>query len=178
MPGNDANRPSWRMDRNTRIVMVTLLAALVAVVIVVVLRSRPTAETPVIQCGDGPRHLIDATQFETKYWGYSVKLEATISGKAGGGLTLDPKQVQQLSEAMQEANEVRKWLVNSYNACAMSQTQYDAYGMKYTDMDHVARRINDLARQTTGSPDAQDHLSGLVAEYIRLADHIQPQKGQ
>jgi hypothetical protein len=178
MAGSDANRPSWRMDRNTRTVIVTFLAAVVIVVLVVVLRSRPTAETPVIQCADGPRHLIDATQFETKYWGYSVKMEATISGKAGGGLTLDPKQLQQLSEAMQQANEMRKWLVNSYNACAMTQSQYEAYGMKYTDMESVAHRIDDLARQPTASSDAQSRLSGLVAEYIRLADHILPQKGQ
>jgi len=54
-------------------------------------RRRPTPLAE-IHCSDGPRRLIDATQFETQYWVYSVKLEGSLGDKAKAAGVLEPHQ--------------------------------------------------------------------------------------
>lgn len=154
--------------------MYLTIVIVVAVVVVATLwrLTRKPDPLPEIQCSDGPRRLVDTTQFETKYWAYSVKLETTLSERSKVALELDPKQRQQLSEALQQANEFRKWLVNSYNACAVTNAQYSGYEANYTIMDNLARRIQETTQQGVQTPAQRADTAKLVDEYIRHAQSV------
>lgn len=163
--------PQVRIDKNARNVLYVAIPAILLVVILLlwIYGPRTARPLPTIECADGRRPLIDATQFATQYTGYSVKLEATLSDKAKLGAELKPQQWQQLSEAMQQANEFRKWIVNSYNACAISGKAYERYGTRFQFMDNVARNIGELVRKENRTNEERAQLSRLVDEYIRLS---------
>lgn len=81
-----------------------------------------------IDCGDGPTATIDIRDFVTQYSAYSVELEGSIAGKGKVSINLNPVQVTQISEALQSANEFRKYVVAGYNSCAITQAQYGEDG--------------------------------------------------
>jgi hypothetical protein len=142
-----------------------------ALIVVWIYRPR-TVALPTITCGDGQRRLIDARAFDTRYWVYSVRLEGTIGdGKTVGG-SLDPQKLEQLSDALMEANEYRKWLVNSYNACAITQAQYSELGATFQQMDQVAGNIQSGLKAASSSPDERADVTALVDEYIRLSRQL------
>lgn len=158
--------PPKRVDPKVLIVAI-VACAVVILVVVWLFRPRDTKPLGTVTCSDGPRPLIDANQFATRYWAYSVKLEASLSEKAKAGLQLDPKQFQALSDAMQQANEFRKWLVNSYNACAVTQSQYAAYGASYQGMDNIARSLDGISK--SADPADKARAAALANQYIQLA---------
>ena len=163
-------RSVTKLGRGMQSVLAILIVALAAIVIVWMFRPHP--RQGVVQCSDGPHQLVDATQFQTQYWTYSLKLEASAADKIKLGGELAPKQLQQLSEALQQGNEIRKWLVNSYNACAISQSNYQTYGQTFARMDTVARSINQLDNSGTPSETSRKELDALVAEYIQLSREL------
>jgi hypothetical protein len=155
---------------NLRPVLVALIAAVAVVSIVWMFRPHPPHG--VVPCSDGPHQLIDATQFQTQYWSYSLKLEASASNKFKLGGELVPNQLQKLSEALQQGNEIRKWLVNSYNACAVSQSNYQSYGQTFARMDNIARSISQLDNGATPNENSRKELDALVAEYVQLSREL------
>jgi len=158
------------LGKGTQYVVVTLTLALTAVCIVWLLRPHP--RRGIVQCPDGPHRLIDSTQFQTEYWTYSAKIEASALDRFKLGGELVPNQLQQLSEALQQGNEIRKWLVNSYNACAVSQRNYELYGQTFARMDNVARSINGLDGAKGSDEINRKERDALVAEYVRLSREL------
>jgi hypothetical protein len=166
-------RPVRRTNKNTQVILVTAIVAICFLATVWIFRPRQTQVLPEERCSDGPRRLINDTQFATKYWAYSLKVEGTISEKSKASMEIDPKQLQKLSEAMQQANEFRKWLVASYNACAISQAQYATYEMRYQGLDQAARIINETLRSGNSSPNNQARVSAAIRQYTELANSLQ-----
>jgi len=54
-----------------------------------------------MDCAEGPHPLIDATEFQTQYWTYSIKLEASVADKVKLGGELAPNRS---SRAMRSEN--------------------------------------------------------------------------
>jgi hypothetical protein len=115
-------------------------------------------------CGDGQRCTIDVRQFATQYSAYSLQLEASLNDKAKGSVKLDPVQQQKLSEAMQSANEFRKYVVAGFNSCAITKAQYAQLGARFQALDSLAREINGLVAQSGRSIAESAKLTTLITE--------------
>lgn len=120
-----------------------------------------------IDCPDGRRRTIDTREFATQYVGYAVELEASVGDKKLAG-KLDPKLHQALSEALQQSNEFRKFLVHGYNSCAVSAAQFARHGARFQALGDVARQIDGLARRSDLGEPERRQLEGLVGQYIEL----------
>jgi len=105
----------------------------------------------------------------TQYSGYTVQLEITLSKKVQVTGKLDPKMLQQLSEALQQSNEFRKFVVAGYNACAVSRAQYGQYGARFQALETLARQISDVMNQVDKSPAAGAALGPLIMQYVELS---------
>jgi len=127
-------------------------------------------------CGDGQRCTIDARQFATQYSAYSLQLEATLNDKQKLSAKLDPVELNKLSEAMQNANEFRKYVVNGFNSCAVSKAQYEKLGRRFQALDSMAREISELAAKPSLSSDEQAKLAGLITEYGTTARQLASEK--
>jgi hypothetical protein len=155
------------MTKNTKTVVLAGIAAGVLIVLVIVARDwLLTSKT--IRCSDGLRRTIDTRDFNTKYWAYSVEFEAIVADKAKFSGKLDPVQLQQLSEAMQSANEFRKYVVHGYNACAIGGTRYDQYGARFQTLDSLSREMDTMAKRTTLSGEERLQLADLTKQYLEV----------
>jgi hypothetical protein len=125
-----------------------------------------------ISCEDGLRRTIDTRQFATQYWAYAIEFEASIDKKVEISSKLDPKQLVQLSEALQQANEFRKFLVAGYNSCAINKAQFAQYGAKFQTLDSISRQIDTLTSKDTLSDDDSAFLSNLVRQYVSLSQKL------
>jgi hypothetical protein len=161
------------MNKTAGLVLVVAILVIGALVVVWMYRPRRTEPLATITCSDGPRLLIEAGKFDTQYWAYSIKLEGTLGSKAKLAAEIEPKQLQQLSEAMQQGNEFRKWLVNSYNACAVTREHYAAYGVSFQGMDNAARNIQEALVRGIHSAADRASLAALVKTYLQLAGNLQ-----
>lgn len=157
------------MTKNQKIAAV---AAVVIVIVITVLwmgRDIILRSQGEITCDDGRRRVIDIRDFTMSYWAYSVEFEASIKDQAKLSGKLEPKQLQQLSEAVQQANEVRKFVVAGYNACAVSKAQYLQYGAKFGVLDALSRQIDSLVKQPTMTDTDRTRLNDLARRYIELS---------
>jgi hypothetical protein len=164
------------MNKTTGMVLVVAILVIGTLIVVWMYRPRRTEALGTINCSDGPRLLVDAGKFDTQYWAYSIKLEGTLNDKGKIAAAIEPKQLQQLSEAMQQGNEFRKWLVNSYNACAVTRDHYAAYGVSFQGMDNAARNIQDALERGVHSEADRASLAALVKTYLQLAQNLQSGK--
>jgi hypothetical protein len=160
------------MDKRTKSVCIFLIGSVVLVIVIFVGRDLYLRSAHIIQCADGPRKRIDSREFSTTYWAYAAEFEASIGNKAKFSGKLDPKQLQELTEAAQQAGEFRKYLVAGYNACAISKAQYAKDGKSFQALDSLSRQINSLASQPTLSALDKSALGRLVREYIDLASNL------
>jgi hypothetical protein len=145
----------------------------VLVVLVVVFERDIVLRRPgEISCDDGVRRRIDEREFSTQYWAYGVKLEGSVGGKAKLSGTLEPKQLQQLSESLQSAKEFQKVLVNGFNACAITKQQYGAYAARFQALDSLSRRLDTLTVKATLDAADQSEIGKVVDEYIELAQRL------
>jgi len=122
-------------------------------------------------CEDG-RRLIDTREFDTRYWAYNVELEATLSDKQKLTGKFELKQLEQLSESMKQANEFRKFLVHSFNACALSKADYVAYEAKFMQLDALARQINEVANRRKMSAADKEQLRVLSQQYAAVSSSL------
>jgi hypothetical protein len=153
------------MTKNAKSVVLTAIVAAVFIVLVFVARDvwlNPKTST----CSDGPRRTIDTRDFNTKYWAYSVEFEATVEHKGKFSGKLAPVQLQQLSDAMQSANEFRKYVVHGYNACAISGVKYEQYGARFQTLDSLSREMDTLAKKSDLASAQQSQLGDLTKQYI------------
>jgi hypothetical protein len=141
-----------------------------SVLIVLILVARDLWLNPkTITCSDGARRTVDTREFNTKYWAYSVEFQASVADKARFSGKLNPVQFQQLSEAMQSANEFRKYVVAGYNACAITGAQYDQYGARFQTLDGLSREIDTFAKKPSLSAQDQSLLGELTKQYVEIA---------
>ena len=127
-------------------------------------------------CGDGHRCTIDTRQFATQYSAYSLQLEATLNDKQKLSAKLDPVELNKLSEATQNANEFRKYVVNGFNACAISKAQYEQLGSRFQALDSMAREINELTGKPSLTSDEQTKLAELITDYGAAAQELASEK--
>jgi hypothetical protein len=157
------------VTKNVKVVSLFAIAAALIVLVVVAGRDFFLRQRGTHDCGDGPRPTIDMRDFTTQYSSYSVELEGTLNDKAKLSTKVTPVQFQQLSEAMQNANEFRKFVVAGYNSCAVTKEQYAKIGQRFQTLDGLAREVNQLAGSASLSPEQSKNLTLLVAQYADLA---------
>lgn len=124
---------------------------------------------PTSWCEDGPRRQIDLRSFTNDYWAYSMEFEATLTKEKKLTARLDPKQLQQLSESLQQAIEFRKYVVAGYNACAISKKQYGEFGSRSYALDALSKQITTLTQKTELTPEEQKRLAALIDQYASMA---------
>jgi hypothetical protein len=127
---------------------------------------------PTIMCADGPHGKIDLRNFVTQYSQWSITFEAEAQGKGKIGTKLEPREAQQLSEAIQQANEFRKFVVAGYNACAISNEQYGRFGSALQTLDSLERQIGQLISKTGSTQEDGDQLQKLVAQVIDVSQKL------
>ena len=149
---------------------------MVGVVLVVVLgflgRDFFLSRSGQIDCGDGVRRSIDIRDFTTQYWAYSGEFEASIADKGKLSGKLDPKQLQAVSDASQQMNEFRKYVVAGFNSCAITKQQYGEFGSRLHQLDGISRRIDSLAVVPDPTASDKDQLAKLVDEYLALTQQL------
>jgi len=160
------------MNKNQKQVVFALLAVLVILVCGYWFRDvhlRPYGNP---NCGDGTHITIDMRDFETQYTAYTLKLEANIGEKTKISTELEPKQLEQLSEAVQSTREFRKYVVAGYNSCAVTKIQYSEFGQKFQTLDSLAREINELTMKASLSQAEKAQLAGLIKQYGELSKSL------
>lgn len=160
----------FAMSKNTRIAIIVAIAAVLLVAVALLSQDFIQKRGETIDCGkEDIRRTIDLRDFTTRYWAYSVEFEASVADRGKLTSKLEPKQLQQLSEAMQQGREFRQFVVAGYNACAIAKTQYAAYGAKFQALDGIARQIDKFAGQEPGD---KARLAELVRQYIALSQAL------
>ena len=156
------------MTKNQRIVWISGFAAVVVLVAVFVFSDLFQSSSRTIPCDDGPRQTIDIRDFVIQYSAYSVEFESRIGEKVELSGKLDPVKLQSLTEAAQQSNEFRKYLVAGYNACAISKQQYGEFGRRFQALDGIARQIDTLAGSEALDESGRQKLADLVDRYVEL----------
>lgn len=155
------------MTKNAKTVAAGAIAAVLALAVIIVTRDL-WLRSQTVHCSDGSHPKIDMRDFMTKYWAYSVRLEATVADKAKVSTQLDPKLLAQVSDTLQEANEFRKYVVAGYNSCAIPAARYAQLGERFRTLDSLAREINALVSKPALSPDESKDLADLISRYSDL----------
>jgi hypothetical protein len=122
-----------------------------------------------LTCDDGTRKRIDIRDFTTQYSAYSIQLEATVAGRGRLATKLNPIQLQQVSEATQNAQDFRKFVVAGFNSCAITKAQYAQLGGRFQTLDSLAREINDIAAHSSISTNDKAKLTALIEQYAQVA---------
>jgi hypothetical protein len=126
----------------------------------------------ITSCADGPHGHIDLRDFVQQYSQWSVTFEAEVQGKGKISTKLEPKQAQQLSEAVQQASEFRKFVVAGFNACAITSVQYARFGTLFQNLDSLERQIGQLTAKASTSPDDTNQLQKLVTEVVNVSKNL------
>jgi hypothetical protein len=168
-----ASRRKTGTSANASIVAIAAILAFTILIIAWIYRPQPVKPLGQVPCPDGSyRSLIDAGKFDTQYWAYSIKLEASLSEKEKLSAALEPQVLHQLSEAVQQGNEFRKWLVYSYNACAIPQREYDDYGAGFQGLDNVARNLQESIEKGVHTAADRAGIAALAKTYVQLAQAL------
>lgn len=166
------------MTKNMRTISLAVLAVGLIIVVIVLSRDMILRGSHEFECGDGPRRTIDIRDFATKYSGYSVELQADVQDKAKVSTKVAPVQLQQLTEALQNAQEFRKFVVAGYNSCGITRAQYSEYGARFQALDTLAREINQLTSTATRSPEQDKNLAALILQFAELARKAGSETGE
>lgn len=166
------------MNSNTRTVVLVMIGAVLLIVLVFLGKDFFLTRPGQIDCGDGVRQRIDIRDFTTQYWAYSGEFEASIAEKGKLSGKLDPHQFQAVSDASQQMNEFRKYVVAGFNSCAVTKQQYGELGSRFQQLDSLSRRIDGLATipNLTGSDKVQ--LAKLVDEYVAFTQQLAKSPGE
>ena len=157
------------MTKNTKTISLAAIAAALVIFVIVVSRDMILQRPHEFECEDGPRRTIDIRDFTTKYSGYSVELAANVQDKAKLSTKVAPVQLQQVTEALQNSQEFRKFVVAGYNSCGITKTQYSEYGARFQALDSLAREINQLTGSSSLSAEQSKNLATLIVQFAELA---------
>jgi hypothetical protein len=157
------------VTKNTKTISLAAIAAALVIFVIVVSRDMILQRPHEFECGDGPRRTIDIRDFRTKYSGYSVELAANVQDKAKVSTKVAPVQLQQLTEALQNAQEFRKFVVAGYDSCGITKTQYSEYGARFQALDALAREVNQLTGSSSFSAEQSKNLATLIVQFAELA---------
>jgi len=166
------------VTKNTKVISLAAIAAALIIVVLVMSRDMFLRRPQEFQCEDGPRRTIDMRDFATRYSGYSVELEANVQDKAKVSTKVAPVQLQQLTEALQNTQEFRKFVVAGYNSCGITKAQYSEYGARFQALDALAREINQLTASPSLSAEQSKNLTTLIAQFAELAQKAGTETGQ
>jgi len=166
------------VTKNTKVISLAAIAAALIIVVLVMSRDMFLRRPQEFQCEDGPRRTIDMRDFATRYSGYSVELEANVQDKARVSTKVAPVQLQQLTEALQNTQEFRKFVVAGYNSCGITKAQYSEYGARFQALDALAREINQLTASPSLSAEQSKNLTTLIAQFAELAQKAGTETGQ
>jgi hypothetical protein len=157
------------MGKNARIVWLTAIGAVLAGAFVWAGwdLSQKRVQT-MIPCPDGPHGKIDLRDFVNQYSRWSITFEGEVQGKGKIVTKLEPQQLQQLSEAVQQADEFRKFVVAGFNACAITRDQYGRLGALFQSLDSLERQIDQLISES-GSGANEQRLQQLATEVINIS---------
>lgn len=150
-------------------IVIAVLAAAVLIVFAYLGRDLYLKRSDAITCDDGPRRTIDLRSFTNDYWAYSMEFEVALTKEKKLTARLDPKQLQQLSESLQQAMEFRKYVVAGYNSCAISKKEYGEFGSRFYALDGLSKQITALTQKTELTPEEQKRLTTLVDQYASMA---------
>jgi hypothetical protein len=89
------------VTKSSKTLGIVAIAAAVLVTGIFVARDLFLRHPTIMHCPDGSHPTIDIRDFTTQYWAYSVKLEASVADKAKVSAELDPKTLEQISQAFQ-----------------------------------------------------------------------------
>jgi hypothetical protein len=159
------------VTKSSKTVAIVAIGAAVLVTGVFVARDLLLRRS-IVRCPDASHPTIDLRDFTTRYWTYSVKLEASVADKAKVSTELDPKTLEQVSDALQEAREFRKYVVAGYNSCAITQAQYGQLETRFRALDALAREINSLLSKPALSQEESTKVAGLIGQYGDLAKQL------
>ena len=157
------------VTKNTRIVWLGVIGAVILAIVVLIGRDLFLKSHGTFDCGDGPRRTIDIRDFASQYSAYSLELEADVADKAKVSAKLTPGQLQQLSDAVQNSDEFRKYVVAGYNSCAITKAQYVQLGERFQTLDNLAHEIIELTKEHALSPEASDRVAALIKQYAEIA---------
>jgi hypothetical protein len=101
-----------------------------------------------------------------------MEFEAALTKEKKLTARLDPRQLQQLSESLQQAMEFRKYVVAGYNSCAISKKQYGEFGSRFYTLDAVSRQITALTQKTELTHEEQKRLATLVDKYANMVGEL------
>ncbi|MGH9431608.1 MAG: hypothetical protein ACRD3T_08700 [Terriglobia bacterium] len=160
------------MKKNSKTVAIVAIVVVFIAILAFVVRDLYLRHPKTVTCSDGTHPTIDIRDFTTQYWAYSVKLEASVADKAKVSTELDPQELEQVSEALQQAREFRKYVVAGYNSCAITQAQYAQFGSRFNALDALAREINTLILKPSLSQGQNTKLAGLISQYGDLAGQL------
>ena len=107
--------------------------------------------------------------FVNQYSQWSVTFEAEAQGKGKIATKLEPHQAQQLSEAVQQADEFRKYVVAGFNACAITRDQYARFGTLFQNLDSLERQIGQLTATAAATPEAKREVQQLITEVAEVS---------
>lgn len=123
-------------------------------------------------CQDGPHGKIDLRDFSTRYsqWSFTFEAEIQSRGKIAAGL--NEKQIQQLSEAILQANQFRQYVVAGFNACAITSIQFAQYGAALQAIDSMERQIHQLVIQASRNEKDSSQLDKLILEVVAASEKL------
>jgi len=166
------NSTAQTQNSTVRLVTITVGGIIVFLVVLWVAWDLWNRHPRSFNCGDGQRFTIDTRDFATKYSAYSLQLEASLNGRAKVSVKLDPVQQEKLSEAIQSANEFRKYVVAGFNSCAVNTSQYVRVGARFQALDSLAHQIDGLLAKSPLTAAESASVSKLITQYSDLAHNL------
>lgn len=157
------------MDKNQKTVLMSAIGA-VFFLVLIYLAYLIVAQNNTLACPDGTKRVrLNVRAFETQYSVSTLQLGAKLSEDKSFTADLGAKQLQQMSEAVQLARLHMQALADGYNACAISQEQFNKSRDRFQQMEGIAAEINGISGKDKLTTEDQVRLSNLVNEYIQLS---------
>lgn len=157
------------MNSNTKTVALVIVGAALIAILAFLFKDNLASA---VQCDDGMRNPVNMDNFTTKYWAYSAEFEANIAERGELSEKLDPTQLRAVSDALQQANEFRKFVVTGFNRCAMTKLQYVEFGSRFQQLDSLSRRIDSLAAVPNPTDSDKAGLTRLIDEYVAFSQRL------
>ena len=112
---------------------------------------------------------LDTQAFETQYSANTLQLEISMKSKLALTAELGPKQLQKMTEAVQLARLHLQSLADGYNACVVSQSEFNDSRNRFQRMEAIAGEINQITSRRSLTADDQKHIAKLIDDYITLS---------